>query len=185
MENSIEHMNKVYVGIDVGGNGGVFAFTDTGMILIKEAIPQIKGGGGVDYRKLATILKNIKGKAFIDTEITVGIEDVHSLYGMSAKSNFSFGHIKGVKIGMLEILGYDYTLVAPKTWQKLIWKDSDIVLKDTGKGKNTKATSLNAAVRIFPDVDFRKSSRATKPHDGIFDAALIAEYMRLIDNSKE
>lgn len=177
-------MKNIYVGIDVGSNGGIFAFNDLDEVLVKESVPQIKGGGGVDYKKLFTIIKSIRNKAGIKAKIKVGIEDVHSLFGMSAKSNFSFGHIKGVKIGMLEAIGYDYTLVAPKTWQKLIWIDSDITLKDTGKSKDTKATSLKAATRIFPLVDFRKSNRATKPHDGIFDSALIAEYMRIIDNPK-
>ena len=172
------NMKAVYVGIDVGSNGGVFAFNDKGEVLIKEAVPQTKGGGGVDYKKLYKILSSVAG---YEVSLHVGIEDVHSLFGMSAKSNFSFGFIKGLKIGFLEVLGYEYELVTPKNWQKRVWIDSDIVPKATGKGKDTKATSLNAAKRIFPLVDFRKSDRAKIPHDGIFDSALIAEYIRIVN----
>ena len=100
----VSNMKAVYVGIDVGGNGGIFAFNDKGEVLTKEAIPQIKGGGGVDYNKLYKYLKRIRAKAGHKAVLKVGIEDVHSLYGMSAKSNFSFGFIKGLKIGMLECL---------------------------------------------------------------------------------
>lgn len=176
-------MKKVYVGIDVGSNGGIFAFNDLDEVICKEAIPHHKGNKGVDYHKIYTILKRIKTKAGHKAEIQVGIEDVHSIFGMSAKSNFSFGFIKGLKVGLLEALHLDYDMVAPKLWQKHVWIESDVVIKPTGKGKDTKATSLNAAKRIFPLVDFRKSARATKPHDGIFDAALIAEYMRIVDNA--
>lgn len=174
-------MKEVYVGIDVGSNGGVFAFNDNDEVICKEAMPQLKGGAGVDYKKLYCILKRIGTKAGHEAIIKVGIEDVHSLFGMSAKSNFSFGFIKGLKVGMLEALKYDYELVAPKAWQKKVWVDSDIVTKSSGKGKDTKATSLNAATRIFPLVDFTKSDRSKIPHDGIFDAALIAEYIRIIN----
>lgn len=175
-------MNKVYVGIDVGANGGIFAMNHLGEILLKTAIPHHKGTTEVDYRKMYSMLKQLRAKGGFKCEVQVGVEDVHSLYGMSAKSNFNFGLIKGIKIGMLEALNYDYNLVPPKAWQKLVWIEEDVVLKENGRSKDTKATSLNASKRIFPLVDFRKSSRAKKPHDGIFDAALIAEYIRIIDN---
>ena len=116
-------------------------------------------------------------------KIIVVIEDVHSLYGMSAKSNFNFGHIKGFKEGVLTAYGFDYKLVAPKVWQRGVWTEEDVIIKK-GK-KDTKATSLNAAKRLWPNHDFRKSNRAKKPHDGIIDAALMAEYARTINEDND
>ncbi len=165
----------IYVGIDVGGKGGIFAMDEKREVVFKSAIPTKKGSTEVDYEALSFYLDDIRELNDYDNPVAV-LEDVHSLFGMSAKSNFSFGLIKGVKIGMLTAQGYNWHLVHPKTWQKEVWIEEDIVM--IGKKKDTKATSLNAARRLFLDVDFRKSERAKIPHDGIVDAALMAEYAK-------
>lgn len=174
-------MKNVYVGIDVGQAGGIFAMLESREVILKEAIPKTKNE--VNYEKLFSQLKQIRALAGFDCKIIVVLEDVHSLYGMSAKSNFSFGHIKGFKEGLLVALKYEYHLVQPKVWQKGVWIPEDVVTEEV-KGrmkKDTKATSLNAARRIFGDLDFRKSSRAKIPHDGIVDAALMAEYAKTVN----
>lgn len=185
-------MKKIYIGIDVGQNGGIFAMDEDRNVILKSDIPK-DSDKNVDYQALLAIFNNIKARAWMTVQDSVEfaelqyiavIEDVHSLFGMSAKSNFSFGHIKGVKEAMMVALKIEYTLVPPKTWQKLIWSGMDKVTTTgkTGKSKtDTKATSLNAAERIFPKVDFRASDRARKPHDGIVDAALMAEFARATD----
>ena len=179
-------MNKnIFVGVDVGKNGGVFAMYDDGVVIVKEAIPKLKGEDEVDYVELLHIFRHITRASRRKAEAIVIIEDVHSLYGMSAKSNFTFGHIKGVKEAMMVALDYDYRLIPPKKWQNLVWKDEDVVYETTKAGKkkkDTKATSLKAAQRLFPAVDFTRSARAKKPHDGIVDAALMAEYARLTES---
>ena len=66
-----------------------------------------------------------------------------------------------------------------------MWIQEDIVgdmvpyiKRDKTKGErfktDTKATSLNAARRIFPGETFLATPRSKKPHDGLVDAALIA-----------
>ena len=52
----------------------------------------------------------------------VFIEDVHSLYGMSAKSNFNFGYAVGLvnTISNIVLRGNSPTLVQPKVWQKAV-----------------------------------------------------------------
>jgi hypothetical protein len=172
---------KLFIGVDVGKKGGVFVMDETRNVLDKFAIPLLKGSTDVDEKELFTRLENVK-VLFPDYEINVVIEDVHSLYGMSAKSNFSFGRIKGLKEAFMMALNYDYKLVPPKNWQKQVWMAEDMIYVNPKK-KDTKATSLNAATRIFPEVDFRSSERAKIPHDGIVDAALMAEYARMnMDN---
>lgn len=172
-----KYISMVYIGIDVGGKGGIFAMTDKRRVVLKEAIPTKRGSTEVDYTSLSNLLKTWESDP---SQVQVLIEDVHSLYGMSAKSNFSFGLIKGVKIGVVTSIGYNLELVTPKNWQKVVWIEDDIVLNDKGK-RDTKATSLKAATRLFPDVDFRKSERAHIPHDGVVDAALMAEYLFIKD----
>lgn len=170
---------NIFVGVDVGKNGGIFAMDDERDIIVKAAIPKVKGSDEVDYQELLFIFRHITRASRRKAEVIVVIEDVHSIFGTSAKSNFAFGHIKGIKEAMMVALNYEYKLIPPKKWQKKVWLPEDIVYeagKSGKKKKDTKATSLKAAQRIFPNVDFTKSPRATKPHDGIVDAALMAEY---------
>lgn len=152
------------IGIDPGYSGGI-CFLEKGKVRDLYTIP-LTPEGDVNFTGLIRIMSEVRG-----SDIIV-IEDVHSIFGSSAKSNFQFGRICGILRTLAEFTGAEIVLVPPKTWQKRVWVEEDLVVK--GKKKDTKATSLNASLRIFPEVDFRKSGRATKPHDGLVDAALIA-----------
>jgi len=181
---------RFYAGIDTGNNGGLYVIDSEGTPVLRSLIPKkklyahkklsgMKNKMVVDYPALRKVIDSFEE---FSNDIVVGLEDVHSLYGMSAKSNFSFGLIKGVKMGILESSPYTYYLITPKKWQAEIWQPQDYVRDD--KGKNiTKETALKAAYRIYGDIDFTGSLRARKPHDGIVDAALIAEYCRRIYNN--
>lgn len=69
-----------------------------------------------------------------------------------------------------------------------MWINSDIVAiykeVSTKKGVvrrkevNTKKTSINAAQRLFPNIDFRKNGRCRNIDDNKVDSLLIAEYGR-------
>lgn len=158
---------KYYLGIDVGKDGGLALYNSETGSLMTWLIPyDLKG---LD-ECFAEVRREVKAE-----DILVLIEDVHSIFGSSAKSNFQFGRIKGMKEALSVCWFGEYELVQPKKWQDIVWEDSDIVLKENGK-KDTKLTSANSAKRLFPDYDFRKSQRARKPHDGLVDAALIALY---------
>lgn len=113
------------------------------------------------------------------------MEEVHAVFGSSAKATFAFGEINGYIKGILTALEVPYTLVQPKVWQKEVWVNQDMVY-DTKGGKegkprkvaNTKQTSYNAARRLFPSVDLRKSERCKNWDDNKVDSLLIAEYGR-------
>lgn len=114
------------------------------------------------------------------------MEEVHSIFGASAGSTFSFGSIYGMLYGMLIAYGYSYHLVQPKTWQSEIWDNKDKVFlppKINKNGKtikriNTKETSINAAKRLFPGIDFRRNNSCKKIDDNKVDSVLILEYAR-------
>lgn len=152
-------MSELVVGIDIGANGGFAMLYD----------------GQLTYQKLVSphiwikVIKKYKGKPDV-----VVIEDLHSIFGASAKSNFQFGLNNGIIIGALESSLFPYVKVYPKTWQKHIWIEEDKVYN--GTKIDTKATSLNAALRIFPNENFLISSRSKVPHDGLVDASLLAKY---------
>ncbi len=165
---------KLYVGVDVGASGAIVGIDEYSRIVLKERVPKIKNKK-VDKRALGDIFKKLKGK-----DVFIMIEDVHSIHGASAKSNFSFGGIKWMKEAFCMAFDLPYSLVAPKKWQKAIWTSSDMVYKKITPRKvtDTKATSLIAAKRLFPGEDFLATKISKVPHDGIVDAVLIAVYCK-------
>lgn len=121
--------------------------------------------------------------------ISCTMEDVHSIFGASAKSNFQFGRVNGILECALTAAGIPFDKVQPKAWQSVAWKPISQVKTPTGKVNkrngepmfkvDTKATSLRAANQLFPDEKFLATARSTVPHDGFVDAALIAYFARL------
>lgn len=138
-----------------------------------------------DLYQLSEIMANIRS---YNSNLVCVIEDVHSIYGSSAKATFNFGFNKGYLIGLLVANKIPYVLVQPKEWQKVMWTNADMVVsykqvkvKDKVVSKkvvDTKATSINAAKRLFPTMDFRKSERAKNIDDNKVDATLMSEYAR-------
>lgn len=165
-----------YLGIDPGKNGGIALLSDTDCIMV-AAMPTNKENEIV-CSELANLLK--------DADFVI-LEDVHSIFGMSAQSNFQFGRVLGIVEGVLGALNKDYIKIAPKIWQKEVWGNITPIGNTTGKilksGKphikvDTKATSLIVAQQLFPDVNLLATKRSKVPHDGIVDSLLIAEYCR-------
>lgn len=113
------------------------------------------------------------------------MEEVHSIFGSSSKATFSFGEINGYIKGVLTALNVPYTLIQPKKWQKAVWINQDLVYESKtdkdGKSRrqiNTKQTSYNAARRLFPTVDLRRTDKCKNFDDNKVDSILIAEYAR-------
>lgn len=169
--------DKCYIGIDVGAKGYIAIQIDGEWSHVSIA--------DCDLYQLSKLFSNIRAN---NNRISCAIEDVHAIYGSSAKSTFQFGFNKGYLIGLLAANKIPYTLVAPKEWQKEMWGNSDMVVTYktvTIKGKqvskkevNTKQTSINCAKRLFPTMDFRKSERAKNIDDNKVDATLLCEYAR-------
>ncbi|PXV62362.1 hypothetical protein CLV62_12050 [Dysgonomonas alginatilytica] len=162
---------KIRAGIDVGKDGAIVLFQDERVIL-KMVTPCI--GNQIDLSGIRDILS-----PYNCNNIHVVVEDVHAIFGAAAKSTFNFGWSLGILEGMLTGMGIAYTKVAPKEWQREMWQGVRPVYKSgNSKAIDTKATSLLAAKRLFPNEDLTKSARAEKAHDGIVDALLMGEYCR-------
>lgn len=97
------------------------------------------------------------------------VEQVHSMPHQGVASTFSFGTNYGMILGALEAIGIPYTTVTPGKWQKFICEAVD-------KAPNTKLMHYNAARRLFPNMDFRRSERCKTYDDNKVDATLICEY---------
>ncbi len=99
---------------------------------------------------------------------TVWIEDVHSLFGMSAKSNFGFGRNLGLAIAISQIAtkGDVAKTVTPKIWQKYIGV--------TAKGKDIKKQISEIAIKLYPTANIYGKRGGLL--DGRSDALMIAHY---------
>ena len=101
------------------------------------------------------------------------IEDVHSLFGMSAKSNFSFGGNVQAAATLLDILMYPNTdlvqKVQPKVWQKAVGI--------TVKGKEIKQAVADLAHTLYPNAALYGPKGGLM--DGRADALMIAHYLSI------
>lgn len=167
---------KVYVAIDPGKSGAI-VFLDPNGGLNKWVIPKI--GDDIDGNALYAIIEGIKDKF----DPVIIIEDVHSVFGASAKANWQFGFVCGLIRAMVIAHKLPFHMIQPKDWQKVVWSNDDKVYKPKKPDQkrpqlDTKATSLKAAVRLYPNYDFRATERSKIPHDGIVDALLMATAAR-------
>ena len=163
-------MSKTYIGIDPGNKGFISVQKDSKFEFISIAEH--------DLYELSDELSRIFNES--DGGIACVMEDVHAIFGSSAKSTFEFGFNKGYLIGLLCANKIPYTLIAPKEWQKCIWTDSDKVYKHTGDKKvvDTKNTSINACKRLFPTIDRKRNSKCKNDDDNKVDSILMSEYAR-------
>lgn len=169
--------DKCYMAIDPGSKGFIVTQCNGDFCFYSIA--------DNDLYQLSEIMANIRNTY---SNLVCVIEDVHSVFGSSAKSTFNFGFNKGYLIGLLAANKIPYVLVQPKTWQKEVWINSDMIvnykkikIKDkevTKKEVDTKNTSINAAKRLFPQIDFRKSEKCKNLDDNKVDATLMSEYAR-------
>lgn len=162
---------RAYIGIDPGKHG--FISVICGDLIESYPIPLIKGE--LDILGLDDIFKTIKS---FSSDTYCVIEHVHAIFGSSAKATFGFGYVAGVLEALLVANKISYTKVQPKQWQKQMWEGIPVITKQGSNRKDTKAMSLLAGQRIFPQVDLRATERSKKPHDGKVDALLLMEYGR-------
>lgn len=158
----------IYVGIDNGLTGALCAISDhPGPPLLLSIMPTIgkKKGNEVDADNIWEWLK----LAGAPNGCTVILETPgkHSPGVMALCSMWdSYGVIRGI----LASRKIRHHRIAPQTWQKEM-------IPGTKKG-DTKPAALRIARQIWPHEQWLPSSRHTTPHDGMIDAALIAEYGR-------
>lgn len=185
------------IGIDPGmDTGGIAVLYEDGLSV--RMTPRIgdEERGDIDLMAISDIIIDTAERVRDNGGgmLVICVEDVHSIFGSSASSNFSFGGRRREPNALFAMIaainnredifhGVRFALeeVPPKTWQKEIHTTADKTYK--ASKLDTKATSIRAATRLFPNVSFTKpwdgkGKKPTKIQDGLCDAALIAEYAR-------
>ncbi len=108
----------------------------------------------------------------------VYLEDVHSIYGASAKSNFGFGKSVGKIQTMLDCIGVDYELIQPKKWQKIVNAPTRKFL--CGQ-MDLKTAMADMAQALYPKAELHGPKGGLK--DGRSDALLIAHAGRILHSN--
>lgn len=177
----------IHIGIDPGKEGALVSLnTETNEVLIKK-IPLIKGSREIDDHELNLIISNIR-----EFKHHVVIEDLKAIYGVASNATFALGDVCGLIRGMLVANNIRFTKVDPRTWQKEMFQGIKEIRKPNTtrlnrfgkptivKGRiETKAMSILAAKRLFPNVSLKTSNvKNAVDKDGISDALLMAEYSR-------
>jgi len=143
-------------GIDPGANGAI-------------AVLDSKNPDSVALLDLNKVSIYESAKWLYNQKIdAIWLESVHSLYGMSARSNFGFGRNFGIAfaIAKLGTSGSHVNQVTPKAWQKFI--------EVTVKGKGIKQEVAKIANILYPTADLYGKRGGLL--DGRSDAIMIAHY---------
>lgn len=154
------------IGIDNGLSGGLVAISKcTGAVIDKTVMPNLHRlkKREVDTRKVYEWVMSLES----DFELAIEEPLHHAKSSQAVRSMaLSFGKL----LGLAESRQWEVNCVSVHKWQK-------VMLGRTPKGK-TKEVALAVANELAPDECWLKSKRASKPHDGLIDAFLIARYIR-------
>lgn len=158
----------VYLGIDNGIGGGLVALSATpgAGIIGKCPMPtqKTRKGHEIDVRQVwSFVLRTIPsvGGVCIILEEPGGSQSAKAAASMAA----SFAALRA----MCELKGVHYIRVTPQCWQKAMLNC---------KAGDTKPAALTLARSLWPAESWLASERCRTAHDGMIDAALIAEFGR-------
>jgi hypothetical protein len=160
----------IYIGIDNGLSGGIVALSPAPGVIIDLAIMPTRGkakGNEVDSLSLASWLAQLRQHGF---ELTVILE-TPGKFAKGVQAISSMWDSYGATRSVLECGGFRHHRIAPQTWQKRM-------LVGCQKG-DTKPAALARCRQLWPAQEWTATARSTKPHEGLIDAALIAEFGRI------
>lgn len=157
----------IYIGIDNGLKGGIALLMDDTLEL--HIMPIMNDGkkDRVDVNELYSLLACYARDSFVMYESPSGSQGVKPAVSMAD----SFARVDS----MLILGGFRREPITARKWQKLFWRVPKMA---KGKTFDTKAAALNKAKQLWPVQNWLKNDKCKKAHDGLIDAALIAEFCR-------
>jgi len=158
----------IWIGIDNGVSGGLVALSESSAVLSSLPMPVQKArkGNDVDINIvdlwISALIKEQGGPATIIIEEPGGSKSAKAATSMA-------GSFHGLRC-LCMLRAYRWHRITPQLWQKEMLPGC--------KAGDTKPRALEAVRRLWPDQSFLASDRCKVPHEGLVDAALIAEYAR-------
>ena len=159
----------IYIGIDNGISGGIALVDETsGQLMTAIAMPTKKARAGdeVDIRAIHIWLSEVTG-GNLSNAVYILEEPGGSKSAKAAKSMAGSFHAMR---GFFEAKLLRWERITPSQWQK--------VMLPGCKAGETKPRALSRVAELWPEESFLATERSRVPHDGMIDAALIAEYGR-------
>jgi crossover junction endodeoxyribonuclease RuvC len=150
----MKQMKTIFIGIDPGKSGGIAC---------------------IDTEKSLAYTEPYNDKALIDLcsiashcnqDVVCCLEKVGARPGQGVVSMFSFGQSVGYIKGVLEAFRIPYQEITPQKWKREFGLNSE------------KAASAEVCRKLFPDISLLATPKCKKPHDGMAEALLMAEYAR-------
>ena len=157
-----------FVGIDCGVRGGIVSLSRCGDLRMLAVMPTKKVGTKkkVDLESLVAIFgKLARGNPFVCIEDTGG--HAPSAAGLRSMT-YSFSSVETLCVAFK----MPYRAVLARKWQSEFWK------QPRGGKRDTKKLALISAKKMWSNQKWLENSRCRVAHDGLVDAALIAEYGR-------
>jgi hypothetical protein len=155
----------MYIGVDPGRKGALCLLPSSGNPTFLDLdIDELQQKDLVEY-----LIRRY------DDITAVAVEQVRSLPGMSARSNFSFGYNLGQIETILNCAGIAYTRMQPKYWQRV----AGISFKSRTPARERKMISAARAQILYPSVSEIYGPRGGLL-DGRVDALLIAHALKQI-----
>ena len=162
----------IYIGIDNGLSGGLAAVHPSGyapQLLVMPSRGKSKGNE-LDAEAVYKWIRNIAAESsepvavILETpgKFSKGVQAISSMWD-------SYGALRAV----CEVMGLRHHRITPQQWQK--------VMLPAGAKGDTKPAALQKVRQLWPDETWLATPRSTKPHEGLIDAALIAEYGRRLN----
>ena len=148
-------MKTVFIGTDPGKKGGI-ACIDTEEN-VSFTVPY-------SDKELIDLCSDVSYDGI--KEVVCCLEKVSAMPGQGVVSMFSFGQSVGYIKGVLESFRIPYQEITPKKWKGEFGLNSE------------KAASAEVCRKLFPDISLLATPKCKKPHDGMAEALLMAEYAR-------
>lgn len=101
--------------------------------------------------------------------VHIFIEKAQTMPKQGISSAFNYGRHFGELLGIIIALKIPFTMVQPREWTRVIHMGTD-------SNQDAKERTLQACRQLYPDVNLLATPRSKVPHEGLFDALMIAEY---------
>ncbi len=162
----------VYLGIDNGLTGGLVALSDVAGVapIFLHPMPVRKKSQGNEVSADLVLASMESLHCDLRTDVTVILE-TPGKYSPGVMALCSMWDSYGVLRAICEVKGIRHHRITPQQWQK-------VMLPGCQNGQ-TKPFAASVARRLWPAETWLATPRSTIPHDGLIDAALIAEYGRI------
>ena len=160
-------MQNMIIGIDNGISGGLVALSPNSQIIACLPMPSLKARKGNEI-DIATVWRWITGLDVQSDKFAVIVEEPGG--SKSAKAATSMAGSFHALRSMCVLKDLRWHRITPQLWQKAM-------LPGCAPG-DTKPRALAACRELWPAEPFLASERCRCAHEGLVDAALIAEYAR-------